>query len=33
MEMKCLSQKDLISVRKIKTGSDDTDTMNEQKVR
>ncbi|KAA0720794.1 Transcription factor E2F7 [Triplophysa tibetana] len=31
MEMKCLSLKDLISVRKIKTGSDDTDTMNEQK--
>nr|XP_055047321.1 transcription factor E2F7 isoform X2 [Misgurnus anguillicaudatus] len=31
MERKCLSLKDLVSVRKIITGSDDTDNMNDHK--
>ncbi|XP_051974880.1 transcription factor E2F7 isoform X2 [Xyrauchen texanus] len=31
MEMKCLSLKDLVSVRKIKTGSNETENINDQK--
>ncbi|XP_051544583.1 transcription factor E2F7 isoform X2 [Myxocyprinus asiaticus] len=31
MEMKCLSLKDLVSVRKIKTGPNETDNINDQK--
>lgn len=35
MEMKCLTLKDLLSVRTLvnKTGSDDSGNMNDQKVR